>query len=69
MDEEEARATEERYAAMEATLQDLQQQNQELMCRLQEQQEMVVTELLRADHRSRAQTQEFANLTVELSAG
>ena len=28
-----------------------------------------MTELLRANHRSRAQTQEFANLTAELLAG
>ena len=54
---------------MEATLQELQQQNQELQCRLQEQQEIVNTEHLRADRRSRAQTQEFANLTAELLAG
>ena len=36
LDEEQARAAEERYARMEATLQELQQQNQELQCRLQE---------------------------------
>ena len=36
LDEEQARAAEERYAQMEATLQELQQQNQELQCRLQE---------------------------------
>ena len=54
---------------MEATLQELQQQNQELQCRLQEQQEIVNTERLHADCRSRAQTQEFANLTAELLAG
>ena len=31
MDEDQARAVEERYAQMEATLQELRQQNQELM--------------------------------------
>ena len=69
LDEEQARAAEERYARMEATLQELQQQNQELQRCLQEQQEIINTERLRADHRSRAQTQEFANLTAELLAG
>ena len=69
LDEEQARAMEERYAWMEATLQELQQQNQELQCRLQEQQEVVNTERLCADRKSRAQTQEFANLTVELLVG
>ena len=54
---------------MEATLQELQQQNQELQRRLQEQQEIVNTERLRADRRSRAQTPEFPNLTAELLAG
>ena len=60
---------EERYAWMEVTLQELQQQNQELQCRLQEQQEVVNTERLHADRRSRPQMQEFANLTPELLAG
>ena len=69
LDEEQARAAEECYARMEATLQELQQQNQELQRRLQEQQEIVNTERLHADRRSRAQTQEFANLTAELLAG
>ena len=69
MDEEQARAVEERYAWMEATLQELQQQNQELQRCLQEQQEVVNTERLRADHRSRAQMQDFANLTAELLVG
>ena len=54
LDEEQARAAEEHYTRMEATLQELQQQNQELQCRLQEQQEIVNTERLRADRRSRA---------------
>ena len=35
---------------------------------VQEQQEMVATERLWADRRSRGQTQEFANLTVKLLA-
>ena len=69
LDEEQARAAEERYARMEATLQELQQQNQELQHRLQEQQEVVNTERLRADRRSRAQTQEFANLTCGALGG
>ena len=69
MDEEQAHAVEECYARMEAMLQELQQQNQELQCRLQEQQNIIETERLCADRRSRAQTQEFANLTVELLAG
>ena len=47
MDEEEVRAAQECYAAMEASLQELQQQNQELMRRLQEQQDIVATERLR----------------------
>ena len=69
MDEDQARAVEERYAQMEATLQELRQQNQELMARVQEQENIVATERLRADRRSRAETQEFANLTAELLAG
>ena len=44
MDEEEARTAEEHYAAMEAMLQELQQQNQEWMHCLQEQQDMLVIE-------------------------
>ena len=69
LDEEQARAAEECYARMEAMLQELQQQNQELQRHLQEQQEIVNTERLRADRRSRAQMQEFANLTAELLVG
>ena len=69
LDEEQVRAAEERYTRMEATLQELQQQNQELQRHLQEQQEVVNTERLCADCRSRAQMQEFANLTAELLAG
>ena len=67
--EEEAQAAAERYAQMEADLQALRQRNEELMRTVQEQQDMVATERLRADRRSRAQTQEFANLTAELLAG
>ena len=69
LDEEQARAVEERYTRMEAMLQELQQQNQDLQRRLQEQQGIVNTERLHADRRSRAQTQEFANLTTEILAG
>ena len=69
MDEEQVRAAEEHYARMEATLQELQQQNQDLQRRLQEQQNIVEIERLHADCKSRAQTQEFANLTMELLAG
>ena len=54
---------------MEAELQALRQQNAELARTVQEQQELVATERVRADRRARAQTQEFANLTVELLAG
>ena len=68
MDEEQARTMEECYARMEATLQELQQQNQELQHRLQEQQNIVAIEHLHANRRSRAQTQEFANLTTDLLA-
>ena len=69
MDEEQARAAEKHYAWMEATLQELQQQKQEVQRHLQEQQNIVETEHLRADRRSRVQTQEFPNLTTELLAG
>ena len=54
---------------MGATLQESQQQNIELQCCLQEQQEVVNTERLHADRKSRAQMQEFANLVAELLAG
>ena len=62
--EEEAQQAAERYAKMEAELQALRQQNEELTRSVQEQQEMVATERVRADRRARAQTQEFANLTA-----
>ena len=67
--EEEAQQVAERYAKMEAELQALRQQNEELARTVQEQQEMVAMETLRADCRARAQMQEFANLTAELLAG
>ena len=69
MGEEEAQQAAERYAAMEAELQALRQRNEELARAVQESQEMAATERVRADRRSRAQTQEFANLTAELLAG
>ena len=69
IDEAEAQQAAERYAQMEAELQALQQRNAELTRDLQEQQNIAATERVRADRRSRAQTQEFANLTAELLAG
>ena len=54
---------------MEAELQALRQRNEELIRDLQEQQNIAATECVRADQRSRAQTQEFANLIAELLAG
>ena len=67
--EEEAQQAAERYARMEEELHTLRQQNAELTRTVQEQQEQVATERVRADRRARAQTQEFANLTAELLAG
>ena len=52
--EEEAQQAAERYATMEAELQALRQRNEELARAVQEQQEVVATERLRADRRSRA---------------
>ena len=69
MGEKEAQAAAEHYAQMEAELQALRQRNEELARAVQEHQEQVEVERWRADHRSRAQTQEFANLTAELLAG
>ena len=69
MDEDQARAAKERYTQMEVTLPELWQQNQELMARLQEKENIVTTKRLCADRRSRAQTQESANLTAELLVG
>ena len=68
IDEAEAQQAAERYARMEAELQALRQRNEEIMRDLQEAQNAVATERVRADRRSRAQTQEFANLTAELIA-
>ena len=69
MDEAEAQQAAEHYAKMETELQALRRQNEELMRAMNEQQELVATERLRGDRRSRAQLQEFANLTAELLAG
>ena len=69
LDEAEAQQAAERYAKMEAELQALRQQNKELRGAVREQQEQVATERLCGDRRSRAQMQEFANLTTELLAG
>ena len=69
LEEGEAQQAAERYAQMEAELQALRQRNKELMRNLQEQQNIAATERVHADRRSRAQTQEFANLIVELLAG
>ena len=69
MEEAEAQQAAERYAKMEAELQALRQQNEELMRALRERQELVAAERLRGDRRARAQMQEFANLTAELLAG
>ena len=67
--EEDAHTAEARYPEIQAQLQALRQQNEELQRALQEQQEIAATKRLRGDRRSRAQTQEFTNLTVELLAG
>ena len=69
IDEAEAQQAAERYAQMEAELQALRQRNEEIMRDLQAAQNAAATERVRADCRSRAQTQEFANLTAELLAG
>ena len=63
------RAAEERFALMEAELQTLREQNDNLMRELREQQTVVEAERLRADRRTRTQVQDFANLTAELLAG
>ena len=67
--EEEARTAEARYATLGAELQAIHLRNKALVRSLQEQENIVVIERLWADRRSRAQTQEFANLTVELLVG
>ena len=43
--------------------------NEELMCGLWENEEIVVAERLRVDKRAQAQMRKFANLVVELMAG
>ena len=68
IDEADAQQAAERYAQMEAELQALQQRNAEIMRELQEAQNAAAMERVRADRRSRAQTQEFATLTAELLA-
>ena len=54
---------------MEAELQTLRQQNEKLIRNLQEQENIIATERIHTNRRSRAQTQEFANLTAELLVG
>ena len=68
MGEAEAQEAAERYARMEAELQALRQRNEDIMRELQEARNVAATERVRADRRSRAQTQEFATLTAELLA-
>ena len=66
IDGAEAQQAAERYAQMEAELQALQQQNEEIMRELQKAQNAATTERVHADRRSTVQTKEFATLTVEL---
>ena len=66
--EAEAQEAAERYAQMEAELQALRKRNEDLMRAVQEQQNIVSTERVRADRRSKTQTEEFAKLTAELIA-
>ena len=68
MDEAEAQQAAKCYAKMEAELPALRRQNKELMSAVREQQDLVAAERLRGDRRSRAQMQQFANLTAELLA-
>ena len=68
IDEAEAQQAAEHYAKMEVELQALRQRNKEIMHDLQEARNTAATERVRADRRSRAQTQEFATLTMELLA-
>ena len=69
IDEDMVQQAEERYTQMEAELQALQQQNEGLTREVLEQREVVEIERRRADRRSRAQVQDFANLTAELIVG
>ena len=52
LDEEAARAAQERYATLEAELQALRAQNEELTGSLQEREEVLVAERLRGDRRA-----------------
>ena len=69
IDEDVARQAEEQYARLEAELQEMRQQNEALNPELQQQNEVSHTEHLLTDRRSRAQMQNFANMTAELLAG
>ena len=69
LDKEAARTAEERYTALEVELQAPRACNEELMCGLQAQEEVVAAERLRGDGRAQAQMREFANLTAELLVG
>ena len=69
LDEEVACAAQECYATLEAELQALRAQNEELTRGLQEREEVLAAKQLRGDRRAQAQMREFANLTVELLAG
>ena len=52
LDEEAARAAEELYVALEAEMQVMRQRNEELARGMQEQEEVVAAERLRADRRA-----------------
>ena len=69
MDEAEAQQATERYAKMEAELQAIRRQNEELMSAVREQQDLVAAEHPHGDRHARAQMQDFANLTAKLLAG
>ena len=66
LDEEATRATEERYATLEAELQALRAHNEELTHGLQAQEEVLAAERLWGDRCTQAQMREFTNLTTEL---
>ena len=66
---EEMQAAEEHYMVLEAKLQAIRQQNEELTHALQEQQEIAVIERIKGGRWLTAQTQEFANLTSKLLVG
>ena len=67
--EEEACVAEEHYAALEVKPQALRLHNKELMRGLHEQENIMAVKRLQGDRHSRAQMQEFANLTAELLVG